>query len=260
MNELAQLQQEFQQYLLSGKTDINPSVLSTNEVSAEQRLGIYRDAYHLRLIECLTTTFTALHSYLGTEEFQKMCRSFIELHPSYYRSIRWYGDLMSVFLKNYYDKAYSFLAELADLEWKMTLAFDAQDAAVVTLEQMAAVAPDAWVNLSFVIHPSVQRGNYLWNAIPLWRALNDDIELPNLEEESEASSWIIWRSADYVIHYYCLKKDEAWMIDGVIKGLTFAVLCEGLCEWISEEQVAMTAASYLKGWIEKGILFELKVA
>ena len=30
MNELAQLQQEFQQYLLSGKTDINPSVLSTN--------------------------------------------------------------------------------------------------------------------------------------------------------------------------------------------------------------------------------------
>src|SRR5688572_30631731 len=121
MSELVQLQHQFQEFLLSGKEAIIPSVLSTAEVSVEQRLAIYRDAYQLRLIECLTTTFPALHSYLGTEEFQKMSRDFIDAHPSHYRSIRWYGDLLPLFLKNYYKNAYAFLAELADFEWKMTL-------------------------------------------------------------------------------------------------------------------------------------------
>ena len=260
MSELAQLQQQFQHFILTGKTDINPSVLSTREVSAEQRLAIYRDAYQLRLIECLTTTFPALHSYLGTEEFKKMCRRFIDAHPSYYRSIRWYGDLLSVFLKNYYEKAYSFLADLADFEWKMTLAFDAQDRSIVTLEEMAAVVPEAWVNLSFIVHPSLQRANYFWNAVPLWRALTEDKELPNLCEETTISSWLLWRSPDYVIQYYSLGKEEVWMLDGIKKGLSFSALCEGLCEWISVDKVAMSAASYLKNWISKGILAELKVA
>ncbi len=260
MSELAQLQQQFQQFILNGDSAISPSVLSSVEVSAEKRLAIYRDAYQLRLIECLTTTFPALHSYLGTEEFQKMCRRFIDVHPSYYRSIRWYGDLLSVFLKNYYDKAYTFLAELADFEWKMTLAFDAQDTAAVSLEEIGAVAPESWAALSFIPHPSMQRVNYFWNAVPLWRTLVEDKELPNLAEEPTATSWLIWRSQDYVIQYYSLGKEEAWMIDGIRQGLSFSSLCEGLCEWISVDKVAMTAATYLKNWIQKGILAELKLA
>lgn len=260
MSELAQLQQQFQQFILSESHEIKSSVLSTAALGAEERLAIYRDAYQLRLIESLTVTFPALHSYLGTEEFQQMCRRFIDAHPSYYRSIRWYGDLLSVFLKNYYDKAYGFLAELADFEWKMTLAFDAQDSSLVSLDEMAAVAPDAWGSLSFVVHPSVQRVNYLWNAVPLWKALNDDSELPNLSEESTAHAWLVWRTKEYMLQFYSLAKEEAWMLDGVLQGLSFAALCEGLCEWIAVDEVAMTAASYLKNWITQGIVAELKLA
>ncbi len=254
MSELAQLQDQFQQFLLTGKEEITPSVLSTVEVSAEQRLSIYRDAYQLRLIECLTTTFPALYSYLGTEEFQKMCRHFINAHPSYYRSIRWYGDLLSIFLKNYYEKSYTFLSELADFEWKMTLAFDAKDSFIVTIDEMASIAPEAWAELSFIAHPSVQRVNYYWNAIPLWRALTEDQELPNLVEADAISPWLLWRSPDYIIQYYSLSKEEAWMFDGVQNNLSFAALCEGLCEWIAVDKVAMTAASYLKNWISKGLI------
>lgn len=260
MNELIQLQQQFQDFLLNGKTEIISSVLSTSEVSVEQRLAIYRDAYNLRLIESLSTSFPMLHSYLGTEAFQKMCRNFIEANPSHYRSIRWYGDVMPSFLGNYYKKTYAFLAELADFEWKMTLAFDAPDASIVTLDEMAAVSPNSWVTLSFVLHPSVQRVNYFWNSLALWRALIDDEELPSLKEEKQPCSWLLWRSSDYLIQYYSLAKEEAWMIDGVQQGFSFAVLCEGLCEWIAADQVAMTAASYLKNWISKGIIAALNVA
>jgi hypothetical protein len=258
MKHLMQLQKQFQQFILTGQSEIIQSVLSTKEVSAKKRLTIYHDAYYLRLIECLTTTFPALHSYLGTEEFQKMCRNFIAAYPSHYRSIRWYGDMLSNFLKAYYDKPYAFLAELADFEWKMTLAFDAQDKEVVRLEDIMAVPAEAWAELYFTPHSSVQRVNYLWNAIPLWQTLIADKELPEIQKDAQPKSWVLWRGPEYIIQYYSLSKEETWMFDGMQQGLSFGALCAGLCEWIEADKVAMSAASYLKNWVQKGMLADLK--
>jgi len=259
MSELARLQEQFQHYILTGELDIVHSILSTKKVSAVKRLSIYQDAYSFRLIECLATSFPALLSYLGTEEFHSLCRSFIVANPSHYRSIRWYGDVLADFIKNYYTTHYAFLTELADFEWKMTLAFDAEDTPVVNIADMAAVPPDIWAELCFSVHPSVQRINYLWNAIPLWQALTADKEMPRLNEEIAAKPWVLWRNQEYIIQFYSLSQEEAWLLDGLMQGLSFGNLCEGLCEWIEVEQVAISAASYLKNWIQKGMLSQLHV-
>ena len=166
--------------------------------------------------------------------------------------------LLATFLKAYYGKPYAFLAELADFEWKMTLPFDAQDKKVITLEEIAAVPADAWAELYFLINPSVQRVNYFWNAIPLWQTLIADTELPEIQKELEVKPWVLWRGQDYIIQYYSLSKEESWMFDGMQQGLSFGALCEGLCEWIEVDKVAMSAASYLKNWVQKGMLADLK--
>lgn len=259
MNELAQLQKQLQHFILTGTSDISHSVLASEAVSTEKRLNIYRDAYVFRLIECLIANFPALHSYLGTEEFHALCRNFINTHPSHYRSIRWYGDALAQFVKKYYTQRYAFLAELAEFEWKMTLAFDAQDAPAVTVDEMAAIAPQAWGGLKFSIHPSVQQVNCCWNTIHLWQALTADQTLPILSEAAVAKTWIIWRNQKYSIQFYSISPEEAWLLDGVKDGLTFADLCDGLCQWIEVDRVALSAASYLKNWITKGMLSQLYV-
>jgi hypothetical protein len=258
MNSLAQLQNEFQQFILTGESAIIDSIISTEQVPAKTRLAIYHDGYYIRLTECLTVNFPTLYLYLGTAEFNTMSRCYIDAHASSFRSIRWYGDSLSAFLAQYYDKPYVFLAELADFEWKMTLAFDAADAPALSIEEMAAVPPDAWVELSFKLHPSVQRVHYMWNTVPLWQALSADKEIPLMDSESDGKSWLLWRAQDDVVQFCSLSKEEAWMLDGIKQGLTFAALCEGLCQWIDADKVAMTAASYLKNWIQKGILSQLE--
>ncbi len=257
MTELTQVQDQFQKFIFSGQSEITDSIVQTDRVSIDTRLGIYRDAYKLRLIESLTFTFPAVHAYLGTEAFQKVCSSYIDVHPSSYRSIRWYGDVLAEFLFNYYDKQYSFLAELADFEWKMTLAFDAADEEVLHIADMANVPPESWADMQFTLHSSVQRLNYFWNAIPLWQTLINDQELPELQNNSVATSWILWRSPDYIIQFYSLSEEEAWALDAIIQGLSFGQLCEGLCQWINAEEVGMRAASYLKNWIQNGMVSEL---
>ncbi len=259
MTELFQLQDQFQKFLLSGHAAIHDSIVQTEAVSVDTRLGIYRDAYKLRLIESLSANFPALYAYLGTEEFNKLATYYIEAHPSCYRSIRWYGDLLSEFIKRNYPQ-YLHLAELADFEWKMSLTFDAADEHVVHVEDMAAVPPEAWANLQFILHPSLHRINYFRNTIPLWQALIHDRELPELQQNSEPTAWILWRSPEYMIQFYSLSDEEAWALDSLSKGLSFGDLCEGLCQWIKPEEVGMSAASYLKGWIQKGMLSQLLIA
>lgn len=257
MNELAQLQEQFQLFILSGQSGIDESIVQTESVSVEQRLAIYRDAYKLRLIESLTTSFPATQVYLGTQAFEKACSSYIDVHPSSYQSIRWYGDGLAEFLRGYYDEKYSFLVELADFEWRMTLAFDAPDNRIIEITDMANVPPESWGNLHFTFHPSMQRLNYFWNAISLWQALITNQDLPELHQGTKANSWILWRAPDYINQFYSLSEQEAWALDSLIDGLSFGQLCEGLCEWITAEEVGMQAASYLKNWIQSGIVAEL---
>lgn len=254
MNDLFYLQDQLQHFILSGNSEIIDAIIPTERVSADDRLAIYRDAYRLRLIESLSTSFPALHLYLGTEEFKKLCASYIDQNPSSYRSVRWFGDALSEFLKRYYDKSCAYLAELADFEWKMTLAFDAADDPVLTIDDMAVVPPEAWAGMRFILHSSVQRLNYCWNAISVWQGLVHDRDLPAWSDNSKATSWVLWRSSDYLVQFYSMTEEEAWALDAVIQGLSFGVLCEGLCRWVTAEEVGMKAASYLKGWIQKGIL------
>lgn len=256
MTQLLRLQEQFQKFLLSGDAEISEAIMQTKTVPVDTRLSIYRDAYGLRLVESLTTNYPFLYAYLGTEEFNKLAHAYIIAHPSAYRSIRWFGDVFADFVKKHYPNN-PHLAELADFEWKMTLAFDAADAAVVRVEDMAAVPAEAWANLQFTLHPSVQRINYFWNAISLWQALAHDEALPALQQNSVPTAWILWRSPTYLIQFYSLAQEEAWAVDALLQGVSFGEFCEGLCQWLTPEEVGIRAASYLKGWIQQGMVSQL---
>lgn len=258
MSELLRLQEQLQQFLLVGDTEISQAILPTKTVSTATRLSIYRDAYVLRLIESLTSNYPCLYAYLGTEAFNQVAQAYITAHPSVYRSIRWFGDVFADFIKKYYPNN-PHLVELADFEWKMTLAFDAADAELVCIEDMAQVPAPAWANLRFTLHPSVQRINYGWNIISLWQALAHDEALPELQQNSAPTAWILWRSPSYLIQFYSLALQEVWALDALLQGVSFAELCEGLCQWFAPEEVGMGAASYLKGWIQRGMVSQLHI-
>ena len=141
----------------------------------------------------------------------------------------------------------------------MNLAFDAADAEIIRVEQLT-VPPEAWAGLQFKVHPSLHRIQYFWNVIPLWQSLVHDQDLPELVCSSEVISWVVWRSQEYMTQFYSLAHEEAWALDGIIQGLSFGELCAGLCEFFAPEDVGMKAASYLKGWIEKGMLAQMLIA
>jgi len=257
---LRQLQEDFQGYLLTLDQRMHPHVLGSAQVGAEERLTIYANAYRLRLLEALDTDYPGLHTVLGDDEFDAMGRAYIAAHPSAYFSLRWFGNRMSEFLRSTAPYSqYPVFAEMAAFEWAKSDAFDAANSAVASIHDMAAIPPDAWPGLKFVPHASLQRLDLRWNVPTVWKEINAEQEPPALEENDYPIAWLVWRQ-ELLTYFRSLNVDEAWALDAMLQGETFAAMCEGLTEWIDAQNVAVHAAGLLKQWLTDGLISEIRTA
>lgn len=255
MSALRRLQKDFQCYLLRPTPDMESAVLDTDRASARVRLGVYADAYRLRLLEALQIDYPALHSLVGDETFDRLGRAYIDAHPSRHFSIRWFGQNLAAFLRHsppYCD--FPVAAEMADFEWAMTLAFDAADATPLSLAAMAEIPPSAWADMRLLPQASVQRLNLEWNVPVFWKAI-DAGETPDAPPSRAPYpvGWVVWRH-ELMTYFRSIEVDEAFALDALCAGQTFAQICEGLCEWIDPQHAAAHAAGMLKQWVSDGML------
>jgi hypothetical protein len=252
MSNLIQLQNDFQAYLLDSSrgAGFKNQIVNDKKVGVKKRLGIYYDAYRLRIIEALSSTYPVLKALLGDDLFEQAARLYIDEYPSTYRNMRWVGDQMSEHMQNRYPQ-YPIAAEMAAFEWGLSLAFDAQDAPILSLQDLAAIPPENWADLRFQFHPSMQLFTFKWNVLRVWQALNAEETPPKVAQINEPC--VVWRK-ELNSHYRSLELAEFQAIQYVISGASFGDLCEKLQENASEEAATMQAAQYLSGWLNEGLI------
>jgi hypothetical protein len=250
---LRPLQGRFQNYLLTGAGTLEDEIVSDG-LDARTRLAIYADAYRLRLLEALATDFVALRALLGPGEFERLGRAYLDARPSDHYSLRHFGRHLARFLATaapWCER--TLLAELAAFEWALTEAFDAADAPLATVADLAAVAPVDWPALRFALHPSLQRLELRANAAALWQAADQGRPLPAAQATEHPLGWMVWRRG-LQIYFRSLTVEQAWALDALRGGTSFAGLCEGLCEWLDTDAVAGYAAGLLKQWLDDGLI------
>lgn len=260
MTQLANLQHQFQQFLLTNDSAIESLIVNTKNISVQQRLAIYGDAYYLRLMEAIDLNYPGLGLLLGDELYEQLARAYIKHYPSSYRSIRWYGEHLSEFISTHFNsiEAQQLVAELAEFEWALRTVFDTENAEVISVEQLATVAPESWPNLCFEFHPSVQAVDCHWNSVQVWQALTNDENIPEFSYQDVPARWLLWRH-ELQSHFRSLDVHEAWALVTIQKGGNFAELCAGLSEWIDEQHCALQAATLLKQWLSDGMISAVKL-
>lgn len=247
MTTLAELQRDFQRHVMHGHDRIVDAVESTPKVPAATRLAIYSTAYRLRLTDALASTLPRLQQLLGAEEFARLANEYIDLCPSSFTSIRWFGDRMPPLVERSF-RQQPWIAELARWEWAIASSFDATDAEPIGVDTLGAVAPEHWPALQFEFHPSVQLMRMKTNAPMLFKALADDTPPPEGVKLDEPQAWLIWRES-LKTQYRSLGVDEAAALEHARTGGTFETLCDTLCQWHEPAAVPMQAAGMLKRWV-----------
>ena len=252
MMHLSQLQSDFQAYLLDANKGaaFKNQIVNDKKVGVKKRLGIYADAYRLRILEALSNSFPILKALLGDDLFEQAARSYIDQYPSTYRNMRWVGDKMAEHLQVNFPQ-YPIAAEMATFEWALGLAFDAEDAPILGLQDLASIPLENWAELTFKFQPSVQLFTFKYNVLRVWQALNAEETPPKVTQIDEPC--LVWRK-DLNSHYRSLELAELQAIQFVIAGTSFGELCEKLQENATEEQATMQAAQYLAGWLNEGLM------
>jgi hypothetical protein len=259
MNKLENLQTRFQAQVMTGQEEVAGLFVGDETATAEERLGVYYDAYRLRLVEILTGDFPGLCALMSEEEFRQLGMRYIDSYPSQNPSVRWFGQHLAEFLA--VDPAFAdqpCLAEMARFEWARGLAFDGSTAAVASLEDLGEVPPADWPSVTLELHPTLQRSQSDWNVGPIWRAVCAEESVPVPEKLGEPAQWAVWRR-DVKVYWRSLSDPEATALDAFGAGETFAEVCGGLCESIEVDEVPAAIARMLNQWITEGLVTRISV-
>jgi hypothetical protein len=254
MSDLARQQSDFQRAILTGDDAILAEIPDSSREKRETLFGVYRYAYASRLVEAMRNDHKLLHIYLGDEMFDAMGHAYVAAYPSQHPNLRWFSGHLPDFLKSAeaYGK-YPVLSDLAALEKALNDAFDAVEAPVVGIADMAAFAPEAWAALTFKPHPSAQRLDLSTNAAAIWLALKADEGPPEPLSLAEPDRLLVWRQ-DVTPVFHQLGAEEAMMWDEAARGIAFGVLCSMLATYDDPDGAAARGAAYLHGWVTAELL------
>jgi len=252
MNDLAELQRSFQRAVLDGDDAVLARIADSTRVPARTRVGIYADAYRVRLRQALASTYPRSKQFLGEDAFDAATNAYIDAHRSQYKSIRWYGEAFAQTLARIWPQR-PWCAELAEWEWTIALAFDAADASPIDTAALAAVDNADWPQLRFGFHPSMHRICMRTNAPAIFKALTEERAPPTPQQLEQPSPWLIWRR-ELMTQYRSMAVDECDALHALAAGETFAGMCTALAQQHTEEHAPLRAATLLRTWIDEGLV------
>ena len=254
MSSFKDFQDSFQRGILERDDTILSDVKDSTTESRSVLFGVYRHAYVARLAEILGDDYEQVHAYLGDEGFARLVKAYIDANPSDKRNARWFGRHMPTFARETAPFSnHREVSEIAALEKALSDAFDGPNAEPLAIDQLAALAVEDWPRLTFQPHPTAIRLAFTTNAAAIWSALKDETDPPELVRFPEPQALLVWRQ-DLLARFRPLDAEESMMWNEAAKSVCFGVLCEMVAMFGGEDDAEIRAATYLRGWIDSGLL------
>ena len=250
--DLPRIEQAFQDGLLGRSREILREVRGNARESAETMFDVYRNAYWSRLADALGNDFAGLKALMGESGFGGMARAYVAKHPSQHPSIRWAGRKLAEFLATEMPyKADPWLADMARFDWALSFAFDAPDAPVATLADLAGVPPEFWAGIRLGFHPTLDAFRI---STPV-----DEARPPLLESVDHAfdrqarceRAIMAWRIG-YDVKFRSIDLLEWAVLRQMQGGATFGDMCETVAGQIDPQAAPLRAAQILQGWLQWG--------
>jgi hypothetical protein len=164
----------------------------------EDRLDIYRNTFVAAATRALRLSFPAVHRLVGGDFFAGAAAAFIAQEPPREACLDHYGAAFPDFLHGFPPAAaLGYLADVARLEWAVSRALHAPDAAPLDLMRLHALQPGDQNRVCFAPHPSVALLRLDHPADAVWRGVlgGDDAALAAVDPASGPVHLLVERGA-----------------------------------------------------------------
>lgn len=247
----------FSNIVLGPSTFQAPLQLDSNgQLNAQHGLTIYHHAYRARLLEVLSDVFSHTRLFCGSDYFEQLANLYIEGHTPSARSLHFYGDFFAQFLKQQHPDSPE-LFELAELEWVLRSLFFSGNTNTWTVSKIQEHSPSPCLEQENILLPSVTILHHQSNAWQIWKAIEEDQEVPPAQVQDNALassqySLLVWRQ-DWQPQFCTIEHQQAVFLTSLQQGQSIAELSH---QWLENGQLtdANVLASWLQQWWSQEIL------
>jgi hypothetical protein len=173
--------------LLSAGPAPSLKLIAGPHAGAERRFGVYASTVHANFRDALQSTYPAVRRLVGEDYFSQTARQFQRHHPSRSGDLLHCGQEFPDFLAQLHSAdAFTYLADVARLEWLIQESLLAAEHAALDLASLARVPPAAYDGLCFELHPSLRLFESRYPTLAIWEVnVGSDAEPPTIDLRSD---------------------------------------------------------------------------
>ena len=227
MSSLRELQVDFMHALLDEEPSRAAPLIAAGRVPAQHALGIYANNARTNFIESLNSSFPAIRRLVGEEYFLQTARGFHRSHPSLSGDLQPAGTHFAGYLAQLHGAdEYRYLGEVARLEWLIQETLLSADHAPLDLAKLSEVAPAAYHDLRFQLHPSARLFRSEFPCVRIWEANVRSEAEPELIDLGGGSDDVLLVRSSGELKFHRLNDGEHRFLQSLQAGERFAVAVE----------------------------------
>ena len=267
--------QEAQQLIQLSPGQLEKVVTRSRALTAAERLAIYANAYHTRLLECLGEVYPWLKRTLGDEAFEVFAFGYLQQYPSRSYTLNDLGRSFPYYLEKTRPQADSaendssgaaaeeaddwpeFLIDLARLEWAIYEVFDGpgvEGQLLLSADALLNVPPERWAEVQLDMVPCLQLLATRFPVNDYYTSLRQAKGGESVPLPSAQASFVALTRRDYVVRRYNLSEMEFELLRALQRGLPLGQGIEHALQASNEElkQLAEDLKLWFRNWTAEG--------
>jgi hypothetical protein len=243
-------------------------ILPSQALSSANRLEIYVNAYHARLMECLDEEFAVTRYAVGEDLFSALSFGYLQHYPSQSYTLCELGRRFPQFLAetrlhareipaNSGDTWPEFIVELATLERALYEVYDGpgtEASGALEPASLAALEPEAWQEIRLRSAPCLRLFAFDHDVSSYWGDRKD--ELSPVAPAAERH-WLAICRREFVVERFELDEPQYVLLDALVRGETLPAAISVASSRAPVAELEASLAGWFAGWMAGGFFAAL---
>jgi hypothetical protein len=231
MLSLRELQRHFGAALFDSAPEAIMPWICCDGLDVESRIRIYRNNLRQGFLKALTLEFPVIQRLVGEEYFEQLALVFQRNYPSRSGNLHHIGEQFPQFLSGLLaGTQYSYLADVAELEWVCLLAMGAPEARPLDPSALLKFSSDSFPELCFTFHPDCRLVRSAYPVLRIWQANQSAAEVTEIIDLDSGPDRILVRRGGDEVELHRMPPGDFALLIALANGATLGNAFDAACE------------------------------
>ncbi len=259
----------------AGPDQLDSVIRPSRQLTSEERLAIYGNAYFARLLECMRTIFPLVVRTVGEEAFDDLALGYLQRYPSRSYTLDRLGDRFLDYLNESRPDLDAdgrptegwpdFLIDLARLEWEIDEVFDGpgvEGQTLLSAGQVQSIEPGRWPEARLAPAHCLRLLAFRFPVNDYYTALRQASDTqPPPEMPDPAATFLALTRRDFVVRRHPLSEAQYGLLGKLAGGESLGAAMQWLvsAREVSLETLVADLQIWFRAWTEAGFFIGVEL-